>query len=80
MVEEMGLPLYTAQLIPVCPSHHTLARIKRRLLADMLVSVMQYIQRDGVQCLALMVEYDKRSGINKIVKILIYAARDGNNR
>ena len=80
LVKEVGLPLYNAQLALRCPSCRTLVRSKRRLAADVLVSVMQDMLCDDVQCLSLLVDYGKGSGIKHFVKILIWASRDENNR
>lgn len=80
LAEECGLRLCNAQLALGCPSCQTLARNKRRLIADVLVSVVQEMLRDGVQCIGLMVDHGKRSGIECFVKMLVWAVRDENRR
>ena len=71
LAEEVELPLCNTQLALGCPSRRTLAWNKRRLGADALVSVVQDMLCDGVQCLSLMADHGKRSGIEHVVKILI---------
>ena len=71
LANEVELPLCNTQLALGCPSRRTLAWNKRRLGADALVSVVQDMLCDGVQCLSLMVNHSKRSGIEHVVKILI---------
>ena len=78
LAEEVGLPLSNAKLTLGCPSRRTLARSERRPAADVMVSVVQDMLHDDVQCLSLMV--GKRSGIESVVKILTWTAKDENNR
>ena len=69
LFKEIGLPLSNIALAYGCLSCRTLARVDKRLTADVLISVVQDLKSNNVTWIALMVDHGKRNGIEHFVEI-----------